>query len=128
MPPPPAGYPINVPVGAGNVDVDINAPGVVDRLQDFVTAHKRAVLLGAAAVVASAGVAYYVASSSRPGSGSGSRSLSGGDLEKSAADKKKSSKGKKRKSTKDADGPLLEEISAPTSKAGSDDEGQYTCV
>ncbi|RDB21749.1 Mitochondrial import receptor subunit tom70 [Hypsizygus marmoreus] len=78
---------------------------LIERVQHFVSDHKRAVLIGtAAAVVAVGGVAYYASTSSRP-KGRGT------DVEKAAKkDKKKSSKsGKKKKSVKDVDGPILEE-------------------
>ncbi|OJA17379.1 hypothetical protein AZE42_10968 [Rhizopogon vesiculosus] len=71
-----------------------------ERLQDFVSENKKAVLIGSAAAVLAVGGAVYYASTSRG---------PGGDLEKGKSrDKKKSSK--KRKTVNDADGPLLEEI------------------
>lgn len=78
--------------------------GFAQRVQDFVSENKRAVLIGtAAAVIAAGGVAYYASTSSRP--------RSDGDVEKAERkERKKSSKaGKKGKTVKDADGPILEE-------------------
>ncbi|KAI9058970.1 ADP/ATP carrier receptor [Trametes sanguinea] len=77
-----------------------SSQGVVDRVQNFVSEHKHAVLIGtAAALVAIGGVAYYASSSS-----SGPR----GDVEKGEG-KKDKKKSKKRKTVKDEDGPILEE-------------------
>ncbi|KAF7329236.1 ADP/ATP carrier receptor [Mycena kentingensis (nom. inval.)] len=68
------------------------APGLVDRVQSFVSENKTALLVGAA-VLAAGGAAYYAASSSS-----------------SPSDKKKKPPStKKRKTVKDADGPILEE-------------------
>ena len=76
-----------------------SSQGVVDRVQNFVSEHKHAVLLGtAAALVAIGGVAYYASSSRGPG----------GDVERGEG-KKDKQKSKKRKTVKDEDGPLLEE-------------------
>lgn len=76
-----------------------SSQGVVDRVQNFVSEHKHAVLLGtAAALVAIGGVAYYASSSRGPG----------GDVERGEG-KKDKKKSKKRKTVKDEDGPLLEE-------------------
>ncbi|TFK35789.1 mitochondrial outer membrane translocase receptor TOM70 [Crucibulum laeve] len=83
---------------------DAPAPSLVERVQDFVSENKRAVLLGAAAVIAVGGVAYYAASTSRGGVE--------GDVEKAERKEKKrsnKSKSKKKKTVKDDDGPLLEE-------------------
>lgn len=69
--------------------------------------HKKAVILGTAAVViAAGGAAYYVSTSRKPGSGDGD--VEKGDSRKSK-DKKKSKSSKKRKTVNDKDGPLLEE-------------------
>ncbi|OJT10804.1 Mitochondrial import receptor subunit tom70 [Trametes pubescens] len=76
-----------------------SSQGVVDRVQNFVSEHKHAVLIGtAAALVAIGGAAYYASSSSGPR----------GDVEKGEG-KKDRKKGKKRKTVKDDDGPILEE-------------------
>jgi import receptor subunit TOM70 len=86
---------------------------VVERVQDFVSENKKAILLCAAATaVAVGGVAAYHYSTSRPGGGSS-------DLEKGDKKKGKSSSGKKKKSVKDADGPILEERK-PSSRAEAD--------
>ena len=78
--------------------------GFVERVSDFISENKRAVIIGtAAAAIAVGGVAYYASTSSRPASG---------DLEKGdKKDRKKglSKTGKKKRSVKDADGPILEE-------------------
>ncbi|KAI0821749.1 hypothetical protein BC628DRAFT_1412718 [Trametes gibbosa] len=77
-----------------------SSQAVVDRVQNFVSEHKHAVLIGtAAALVAIGGAAYYASSSS-----SGPR----GDVEKGEG-KKDRKKGKKKKTVKDEDGPILEE-------------------
>lgn len=88
----------------------------VDRVQDFVSENKRAILIGAAAVVAVGGVAYY-ASTSKP--------RGPVDLEKAdKKEKKKSSKGnKKKKTVKDADGPILEERTPKL----EEEPGMYEC-
>ncbi|KAI8995265.1 hypothetical protein BD414DRAFT_506078 [Trametes punicea] len=79
--------------------------GVVERVQNFVSEHKHAVLIGtAAALVAIGGVAYYASSSSGPR----------GDVEKGEG-KKEKKKSKKRKTVKDEDGPILEERKAKAS-------------
>ena len=76
-----------------------SSQGVVERVQNFVSEHKHAVLIAtAAAVVAVGGVAYYASTSRGPG----------GDVEKGEG-KKDKKKSKKRKTVKDEDGPILEE-------------------
>ncbi|KAI0702378.1 ADP/ATP carrier receptor [Cerioporus squamosus] len=92
-----------------------SSPGVVDRVQNFVSEHKHAVLLGtAAALVAIGGVAYYASSSRAPG----------GDVER-AEGKKDKKKSKKRKTVKDEDGPLLEERK-PKAAAVEEEDREYT--
>ncbi|KAI0773196.1 ADP/ATP carrier receptor [Trametes elegans] len=94
-----------------------SSQGVADRVQNFVSEHKHAVLLGtAAALVAIGGAAYYASSSS-----SGARA---GDVEKGEG-KKDKKKGKKRKTVKDDDGPLLEERK-PKAAAVEEEEPIYT--
>ncbi|KAI0665614.1 hypothetical protein C8Q78DRAFT_1083846 [Trametes maxima] len=94
-----------------------SSQGVVDRVQNFVSENKHAVLIGtAAALVAIGGVAYYASSSS-----SGSRS---GDVEKGEG-KKDKKKSKKRKTVKDDDGPILEERK-PKASAVEEEEPNYT--
>jgi hypothetical protein len=75
---------------------------IVDRVQNFVSEHKKAILITtAAAAIGAAGVAYY-ASTSRP--------RPPPDVEQAGEKKdKKKSKGKKKKSTKGDSGPILEE-------------------
>ncbi|KAI0739404.1 ADP/ATP carrier receptor [Daedaleopsis nitida] len=76
-----------------------SSQGVVDRVQNFISENKHAILIGtAAALVAVGGVAYYASSSRGPG----------GDVEKGEG-KKDKKKSKKRKTVKDEDGPILEE-------------------
>ena len=71
----------------------------LERIQDFVTENKKAILVGSAAAALAVGGVIYYASTRSPG----------GDLEKGKSrDKKKSSK--KRKTVNDTDGPILEEI------------------
>jgi len=76
-----------------------------ERAQGFVSEHKRAILIGAAAVVAVGGVAYYASTSARP--------RGEPDLEKAGKKKKSSKGGKKKKTVNDADGPILEEKVPP---------------
>lgn len=83
------------------------SPSVVERVSDFVSENKRAVLIGAAITVAAiGGAAYYASTSSR---------RPGDDVEKSdkkekGKERKKDKAGaKKKKTTKDKDGPILEE-------------------
>ena len=75
---------------------------IVDRVQNFVSEHKKAILITtAAAAIGAAGVAYY-ASTSRP--------RPPPDVEQAGEKKdKKKSKSKKKKSTKGDCGPILEE-------------------
>ncbi|KAK7471044.1 TOM (translocase of outer membrane) complex component [Stygiomarasmius scandens] len=71
---------------------------LVERVQDFVSENKRAILLGTAAAVAVGGVVYYASTSSR----------SRDDIERAEKkDRKKHSK--KKKGVNDPDGPILEE-------------------
>lgn len=84
-----------------------DSPGLLDRVQNFVSDNRRAVLIGAAAAaVAVGGAAYYAASTSRR-----APSVAGSepDLEKADSKGKKKPKSKKRKPAKDNDGPILEE-------------------
>lgn len=75
------------------------APGVIDRVQTFVSEHRRAVLITAAVAVAAIGATAYYASTSR------------GDAERAARRRKeRKDKGKKKKTVKDEDGPILEEV------------------
>ncbi|KAG6885324.1 hypothetical protein C0993_003171 [Termitomyces sp. T159_Od127] len=87
----------------------------LDRAQSFISENKRVILIGAAAALAVGGVAYYASSSSRPHPQP--------DVEKGTRkEKKKGSKGNKRKKTvKDMDGPILEEIVPPKPKVESED-------
>ncbi|KAI0755697.1 ADP/ATP carrier receptor [Fomes fomentarius] len=92
-----------------------SSQGVVDRVQNFVSEHKNAVLLGtAAAIVAIGGVAYYASSSRGPG----------GDVEKGEG-KKDKKKSKKRKTVKDDDGPIIEERKSKPAAAEEEDK-EYT--
>lgn len=68
-------------------------PSYIDRIQDFVSENRRAILIATAAALVAAGAVYY-ASSSRPSSGKG---------------KSKDRKSKK-KSVNDPDGPIIEEV------------------
>jgi len=71
---------------------------LVERVQDFVSENKRAILLGTAAAVAVGGVVYCASTSSR----------SRDDIERAEKkDRKKHSK--KKKGVNDPDGPILEE-------------------
>lgn len=76
------------------------SPSLLERAQDFVSEHRRAVLIAtAAAVVAVGGVAYYASTSRQP-----TRRT---DLEK--GEKKDRKKGRKKTSPKPSQGPILEE-------------------
>lgn len=85
---------------------------IVERVQDFVSENKRAIIIGTAALALAAGgaAAYYASTSSRP---------RGGDVEKAEKREKKKashskgSHGKKKKGVKDQDGPILEERVPP---------------
>lgn len=86
----------------------------LDRAQSFISENKRVILIGAAAALAVGGVAYYASSSSRPHAQP--------DVEKGTRKEKKKGKGnKKKKSVKDVDGPILEEIVPPKPKVESED-------
>ncbi|KAJ3532219.1 hypothetical protein NMY22_g7833 [Coprinellus aureogranulatus] len=92
---------------------DAAATSLVERAQNFVSEHKKAILFTAAAVTAAAGVAYYTASTSRrppkpdEEKGSEAGSVSGKKKKKSKSTKKKS----KSPSVNDPNGPILEERS-----------------
>jgi import receptor subunit TOM70 len=78
------------------------SPSYLDRLQEYVSENKRAILVGTAAAVIAAGAVYYASSSSQtPGSDKGR-----------SKDKKKEkpSSSKKKKTVNDRDGPILEEV------------------
>ncbi|KAF5370164.1 hypothetical protein D9758_001407 [Tetrapyrgos nigripes] len=74
---------------------------LVQRVQDFVSENKRAILVGTAAAVAVGGVVYYASTSSR----------SRDDVERAEKRerKKQSKSSKKKKGVNDPDGPILEE-------------------
>ncbi|RPD58165.1 ADP/ATP carrier receptor [Lentinus tigrinus ALCF2SS1-7] len=92
-----------------------SSQGVADRVQNFVSEHKHAVLLGtAAALVAIGGVAYYASSSRGPG----------GDVERGEG-KKDKKKSKKRKTVKDDDGPIIEERK-PKPAAVEEEDREYS--
>ncbi|KAA1470860.1 mitochondrial outer membrane translocase receptor TOM70 [Dentipellis sp. KUC8613] len=91
------------------------ASPLLDRLQAFVSDNKRGLLLtAAAAAVAAGGVAYYVASQ-RGARGDGAP----GDEESVKSDKKKKKKKAHKKSVKDKDGPILEEIKPKAAAAAA---------
>lgn len=79
---------------------------LVQRCTDFVSEHKKAIIIGTAAVaIAAGGAAYYASTSRTPGAGDSNG-------ERKSRDKKRSGKSsKKRKTVNDKDGPLLEERS-----------------
>lgn len=90
------------PTSVSTPSSDAPAMPLVDRLQDFVSKHKKVVLIASAAVVAAAGLAYLHYSST----GSIGKGLTGGEEKK----KKSGSKGTKRKKQdSNVDGPILEE-------------------
>jgi mitochondrial import receptor subunit TOM70 len=95
---------------------DSTTQSLIDRMQSFVSEHKRAVIIGTAAVAIAAGGAAYYASSSRSLPKADSKS----DRKK---DKKKS---KKRKTGSDSEAPILEEVPKPAVK--SDDPGELPSV
>ncbi|KAJ3999429.1 ADP/ATP carrier receptor [Lentinula boryana] len=79
-----------------------SATTFVDRVRNFVSENKQAILIGtAAAAIAVGGIAYYASTSSR---GSTSSTT---DVEKGEKKDRKSKK--KKKGVSDADGPILEE-------------------
>ena len=73
-----------------NVDA---APSYIDRIQDWVSENRRAILVATAAALIAAGAVYY-ASSTRPPSGKG----------------KSKEKKPKKKLASDSDGPIIEEV------------------
>lgn len=76
------------------------SPSLLQRAQDFVSEHRRAVLIAtAAAVVAAGGVAYYASTSRQP--------TRRRDVEK--GEKKDRKKSKKKSSPKPSKGPIIEE-------------------
>lgn len=81
-----------------------SAATLVERVQNFVSENKQAILIGtAAAAIAVGGVAYYASSSSRPST----TDLEKGDKKEKKKDSKSSKK--KKKTVNDSDGPILEE-------------------
>ncbi|KAJ3809979.1 ADP/ATP carrier receptor [Lentinula aff. lateritia] len=94
------------------------ATAFVDRMQNFVSENKQAILIGtAAAAIAVGGVAYY-ASTSSPRSKT--------DLEKGEKGERKDRKSrKKKKGVNDADGPILEERKAKVEDV-EDNLSKYT--
>ncbi|KIN96739.1 hypothetical protein M404DRAFT_927158 [Pisolithus tinctorius Marx 270] len=78
-------------------------PSYLDRLQDFVSENRRAILVCTAAAAVALGAAAYYASTTSP-----HRPGSGKDRQKDKRRDKSSSK--KKKSVGDQDGPILEEI------------------
>ncbi|KZV98929.1 ADP/ATP carrier receptor [Exidia glandulosa HHB12029] len=95
---------------------------LVDRVTSFVADNKRAIVAGAAAAVAVGGVGYYLYTHRGPGGPSSSpKDVERNDAapdEQAGTPAKKKSKGKKRKTTKEKDGPILEERK-PKSTAAS---------
>ncbi|KAF8183633.1 ADP/ATP carrier receptor [Pholiota molesta] len=98
------------PLNTGAV-VDSATPSILERVQDFVGEHKKAIVIAtAAAVVAGAGVAYYASTSSASTS---SKKAGSDDGETGKGKKKKTGSRGAKKSGKDkkgsTDGPILEE-------------------
>ncbi|PFH53634.1 hypothetical protein AMATHDRAFT_137300 [Amanita thiersii Skay4041] len=100
--------------------------GFVDRLQEFVSENKRAVLIGTAAAVLAVGGAacyYYAATSGAAGRAGGGVS----DMEKGVAgEKKKKNKGNRKKKAGGKDkqrdsGPILEEVAKPKVESAVDE-------
>lgn len=90
--------------------LDNASPSLLERVQDFVTEHKKAIAIAAAAaVVAGAGVAYYNSTVASSSSGSNDSD----DSETGKSKKKKTGSRGAKKSSKDkktsTDGPILEE-------------------
>ena len=81
---------------------EATSQSVLDRVQSFVSEHKQAIIIGASVAIAVGGVAYYASTSSSRGPS--------GDLE-GGTGKPRKKKSKKRKTVKDTDGPILEEVS-----------------
>ncbi|KAE9394939.1 mitochondrial outer membrane translocase receptor TOM70 [Gymnopus androsaceus JB14] len=91
-----------------------SAATLVERVQNFVSENKQAILIGtAAAAIAVGGVAYYASTSS-----SGSTDLEKGE--------KKDRKKKKKKTVNDTDGPILEERKPKVQVEDEDDLAKYT--
>ncbi|KAF7986834.1 hypothetical protein HWV62_12616 [Athelia sp. TMB] len=95
-----------------NPSIDASS-SLVQRCSDFLAEHRRAVLIGSAAVVVGAGAAYYASTSASRG----------GKPPKDGKGKKEKGGKPKRKTVKDPDGPLLEER---TPKVEEEDEARLT--
>ncbi|KAH8111616.1 TPR-like protein [Phellopilus nigrolimitatus] len=93
---------------ASSASADASA-SVLSRAHSFVSAHKHALLVGAAVAVAAGGVAYYASSSAGAG-GSSRPGSEAGDLEGGRKKKKRAQRKKKGGARADDDGPILEEI------------------
>lgn len=105
---------------------DAASTSVLERVQDFVGEHKKAILIAtAAAVVAGAGVAYYASTSTAPSKPDG-EGADGKPKKKKTGSRgaRKSSKEKEKKS----DGPILEERKPKQDGASVEDVGAYCGV
>lgn len=101
---------------------EASSQSVLDRVQSFVSEHKQAIIIGASVAIAVGGVAYYASTSSSRGPS--------GDPEGGSGKSRSKKKSKKRKSVKDPDGPILEEIE-PKHKPQSEESCEslpYTLV
>ncbi|KAF5319187.1 hypothetical protein D9619_008768 [Psilocybe cf. subviscida] len=103
--------------------LDSASPSLLERVQDFVTEHKKAIAIAAAAaVVAGAGVAYYNSTAAS----SSSASIEDVDGETGKTKKKKTGSRGAKKSSKDkkssTDGPILEEKKPKVEEALNEDD------
>jgi hypothetical protein len=104
-------HPVLVPAMAS---IEPHAQSLVERIQDFVSENKRALLIGtAAAVIAVGGIAYYASTSGGLGGENGDAEKA---VRKGKGKRKGSKSSKKRKTATDKDTPILEEI--PRHEAG----------
>jgi import receptor subunit TOM70 len=114
-------------VAASSSSSSSSAVSIVEKVQDFVSENKRAVLLGGALVVALAGigyVSYQRSSAAAAGRGGDDSDVEAGERGEERKGKKKKSKGKKKRLTGNGDGPILEEIKpAPSVAASVEDAG-----
>ncbi len=105
---------------------DAASTSVLERVQDFVGEHKKAIIIAtAAAVVAGAGVAYYASTSSA------TRKPDGEGADGKPTKKKTGSRGARKSSKekeKKTDGPILEEKKPKQDGATVEDVGAYCGV
>jgi len=99
--------PLDIPESAATVEG--GTPTLLERVQDFVVEHKKAIVIAAAAAAVAGGVYYASTSFSKPPGDSASET--GGKKKKKTGSRGAKKNGKdKEKKVGDVDGPILEEI------------------